>query len=126
MMRRRTSATERNTPRPDPKRKQAPDGKLGAEGAGSDQPTSAGSATNTGSARCRRGAGDSPPSLQTSTSSAPRYTAARRTPSGCATRTATRSPGSATGMDCRASVRERGCADAPWQEHWRQGGGEAA
>ena len=113
MMRRRpTTTVERNAPRPDPERKQAPNGKLGAERPSSDQPAAAGSASSaasTCSARCRRGAGDPPSGLQASTA-----------------RAGARRAGRATGMDCLASACERGCAEAPWQEHWRQGGGETA
>jgi hypothetical protein len=104
------AGVKRNAPRPNPERKQAANGELGAKGAGSDQPSSPGRAANTGGARCRRSAGasDSPPDLQAGT-----CPGASRT-------------GSGTGMGCPASTRERSCADAPWQEHGRQRGGEAA
>lgn len=104
------AGVKRNAPRPNTERKQAANGELGAKGAGSDQPASASGAANTGGARCRRSAGarDSPPDLQAGT-----CPGASR-------------PGSGTGMGCLASARDRGCADAPWQEHGWQGGGEAA
>lgn len=127
MMRRRMSAAvERNAPGPDPEREQAPDGELGAEGAGSDQPAPAGGAANTCRPRCRCSSGNAPSGLQAGTSGAARRSTARRTASGRAARATTRRPGGATGMDCPAGARERGRAEAPWQEHGRQGGGEAA
>ncbi len=116
---RSTTCAERNAPRPNPKSKQAPNGELGTKGASSDQPTSAGSTANTGGARCRRGAGDPASGLQAGASGASRCPIARHTSSCRVARAGTCRPSSATDMGGLAGARERGRAEAPWQEHGR-------